>query len=92
MNKLSSKATTKSLISRSGNGVSTPAIVTDAPTCGTAKGGVKVVKLDSSTRQLHGAQVEIGVGGFLRAAPLNIYPDWKGLGMQCSHHLSQEVT
>ena len=27
--------------------------------------------------------VEIGVGGFLRAAPLNIYSEWKGLGMQC---------
>ena len=26
---------------------------------------------------------ERGVGGFLRGAPLNIYPDWRGLGMQC---------
>ena len=24
------------------------------------------------------------VGGFLRGAPLNIYPDWRGLGMQCN--------
>ena len=27
--------------------------------------------------------IERGVGGFLRGAPLNIYPDWRGLGMQC---------
>ena len=28
--------------------------------------------------------IERGVGGFLRGAPLNIYPDWRGLGMQYS--------
>ena len=28
--------------------------------------------------------VKRGVGGFLRGAPLNIYPDWSGLGMQCT--------
>ena len=34
--------------------------------------------------------IKRGVGGFLRGAPLNIYPDWRGLGMQWSRLVSRK--
>ena len=33
--------------------------------------------------------IERGVGGFLLGAPLNIYPDWRGLPMQCARRYTR---